>query len=149
MSRLNNDLFVRRMCQGIVLFILVMLGILQLTFLILVLGRHYSWWIHAPDIQAHVVAILRFPFDQEFASLAAVAAGVVPMVVSAVCFQVDPATYATTTKLNRCGHASIVMLTLGVGLGLSVMAVVGMYSSDVAMMVGGIDGLGEIRVNII
>lgn len=117
MNRLIEDKVVRVAGQAIVLSCLVILAGLALVFDVFVLlerfGRLETSWNMAALL---LFAVLRVPFEEDFAPLIVIVGALVPVVFSAVCFGVDGTTTppSVTNRLNGVGHFALVLMLIGV-----------------------------------
>jgi hypothetical protein len=147
-DRLITDAVVRRLFQIIVLGGLSSLLFFQILFLFCLANRVGNWSTDPPFFQGLVVKLMEFPFDQQFASLAAVIVGIVPMIVAVVCFKVDATKTAATQDLNRCGHIVILLLAVGLGASMITIVLAGVYPEVVETLIGQSDDTAPLRVAV-
>lgn len=140
MERLLTDWSVRRGAQVLLLSIVVAMLLLEAAFLVMVI-LHYADRIEDYGLQSLVPVLfsaLSFPFEAEYGALATTAAATFPLVVSAICYQVDPNEHppVATSNLNRTGHICLLVLAGGVLVGLVNVFVSVQAASDIVMMAG-------------
>lgn len=136
LTRLNTDPFVRSLFQVILLFGVGFLAVTQLNFCFLLIN-HQLHFVEATYLQDFILSFLRLPFEQEFASLGSVLAGVIPVMVSAVCFQYDSTNRVTSNELNNIGRSVLALLVFGFIFGIIAIAFAGLFQDIIIEILGG------------
>jgi hypothetical protein len=144
-SRLITDKFIRKFFQWLIVSGLSLLLTLQLLFLWFLLGRKAGVVSDVSKLESVTLQTLGFPFKKDFASFSVIAAGLLPMIFSAVCYTIDVGLQKPSDTFNRTGHVAVVLLMSGVFMGTIAIVAAGTFAPDVANMVGDPDENGPTR----
>lgn len=134
MSKFVTDIFVRRLTQASLITAILIISLFQILFLYLSFDMINSSDSSLLRLQNLVIDVLRFPFEKEFSSFSIIIAGMIPIIVSSVCFSLD-ANHQITDQLNITGHAVLTIMAVGALAGFFGIAVAGLYEDILYQMI--------------
>jgi hypothetical protein len=118
LSKLVDDIFIRRLAQVFLMAIGLAISITCFCFL-LFLYQHQEGEISS-SVQSTFFNVIAFPFETSLGTFITGLSAIIPSMLSAVCFQVqtDLNPPKPSTRLNRTGHAFVLVLAIGIALSI-------------------------------
>ncbi|TCP78857.1 hypothetical protein C8J31_12011 [Rhizobium sp. PP-CC-2G-626] len=118
MSKLVDDIFIRRLAQIFLLAIGLAISTTCLFFLVFI--YQYRVGEITSSVQSTFFNVIAFPFETSLGTFITGLSAIIPSLLSVVCFelQTDLTPPKPSTRLNHIGHAFVLILAVGIALSI-------------------------------
>ncbi|MDX8528552.1 hypothetical protein RFM68_29145 [Mesorhizobium sp. MSK_1335] len=122
MTKLLNDMFIRRLAQIFLLSIGLIIVAICALFVVLAIQYNVSGFEVQKDAWKYVfMRVVSFPFDSSLGTFITGLSAIIPTMLASVCFKVrtDVTPFKSGPDLNRTGHVFVLILALGIALSVA------------------------------